>query len=299
MRNTFVNCLYEQAKTDDRIFVLTPDLGFSILEKFQEQFPDRFLNIGIAEQNAIGVAAGLALSGKLVYVYSIIPFITMRCFEQIRVDVAYMNTNVRIIGVGAGLSYGPAGATHHAIEDIAIMRTLPNMTICCPGDPVEVKGLIKQSFEHNGPIYFRLGKNNEPNIHDEGTPIRIGKAIRITEGNDLALITTSNMLEQGKQWVDDWAKEGMYATLVSMPTIKPFDIEAVQELIERGVPIVTLEEHSIIGGLGSVVAEIIAESGKAVKFKRIAIPDVYSHYVGSHMFLREKFGLNKMQINFI
>lgn len=298
MRNTFISCLTERAKTDERIFVITPDLGFSVLEPFREMFPDRILNVGIAEQNAVGVAAGLALSGKIVYVYSIIPFVTMRCFEQVRLDVAYMNTNVRLVGVGAGLAYGPQGATHHAIEDIAIMRALPNMTVCCPGDPIEVREMVSQSFDYQGPIYFRLGKNGEPAIHSEGTRIEIGKAVIIKEGNDLAIITTSNMLEQAWQWVGKLSQEGKRATLVSMPTIKPFDGEAIQKIISQGMPIVTLEEHNIIGGLGSAVAEIIAESGKAVKFKRIGIPDTYSHYVGSQGFLREKYGIDNIRLEF-
>lgn len=291
MRNTFLDCLVEQAKIDDRIFLITPDVGFSVLEKFADQFPDRYLNVGIAEQNAVGVAAGLALSGKLPYVYSMIPFVSMRCFEQVRVDVAYLNTRVRLVGIGAGLSYGPAGATHHAIEDIAIMRALPNLTVCCPGDPVETRSLIKESFDHPGPIYFRLGKNGEPSIHHPGAEITIGKAVKLTEGDDLALITTSNMLETGKRWVDGWASEGKRVTLLSMPTIKPLDVEAVRELIEKGIPMATLEEHNVIGGLGSAVSEVIAESGRGVDFKRIGIPDVYSHYVGGHDFLREKYGL--------
>lgn len=289
MRTTFINCLIEQARMDDRIFVLTPDMGFSLLEPFAAEFPDRFLNVGIAEQNAIGVAAGLALSGKLVYVYSIIPFVTMRCFEQVRIDVAYMKTNVRLVGVGAGLSYGPAGATHHAIEDIAIMRALPNMTICCPGDPVEVRELVNRSFEHSGPMYLRLGKSGEPTIHPESIHINIGQAIRVTLGDDLALITTSNMLEQGKKWIDEWSSEGRYVSLISMPTIKPLDTAIILQLLETGIPIITLEEHNVIGGLGSAVAEVIAESGKGISFSRIGIPDVYSHYVGSQQFLREKF----------
>lgn len=296
MRTTFINCLVERARTDNRIFVITPDMGFSVLEKFREEFPDRFLNVGIAEQNAVGVAAGLALSGKLVYVYSIIPFITMRCFEQVRLDVAYMKTNVRLVGVGAGFSYGPAGPTHHAIEDIAIMRALPNMTVCCPGDPIEVRELVTQSFNYDGPMYFRLGKNGEPRIHKDETKIEIGKAILLAEGNDLAVITTSNMLEEGKRWTDELANEGIKATLLSMPTIKPFDVAAVHKIIEKDLPIVTLEEHNIIGGLGSAVAEVIAESGKPVRFKRIAIEDAYSSCVGSQTFLREKFNLTKREM---
>jgi len=287
----------ERARIDERIFLVTPDVGFSVLEKFRDEFPDRFLNVGIAEQNAIGVAAGLALSGYTPYVYSMIPFVTMRCFEQVRLDVAYMNLNVRLLGLGAGLTYGPQGATHHAIEDIAIMRALPNMTVCCPGDPIEARELIRQSYEYQGPIYFRLGKNNEPLIHAEDARIEIGKAVRISEGDDLALITTSNMLEQGKNWVEEWARQGKHATLISMHTIKPFDRETVLRLIEKKLPIVTLEEHNIIGGLGSAVAEVIAESGKAVKFKRIAIPDAYAHDVGSQKFLRETFGINEFSLS--
>ncbi len=296
MRDTFIKSLVEQARVDDRIFLITPDVGFSVLERFAEEFPDRFLNVGIAEQNAVGVAAGLALSGKLPYVYSMVPFVTMRCFEQVRLDVAYMKAAVRLIGVGGGLIYGPAGATHHSIEDIAIMRALPNMTICCPGDIVEARELIEQSFHHDGPMYFRLGKNGDPAIHPEGTVVKIGRAVTVTEGNDLGLITTGNMLEQGRKWVDEWAAVGRVATLLSMPTIKPFDAKAVLGLVVRGMPLVTLEEHNIIGGLGSAVAEVIAESGRGVKFRRVAIPDTYSHYVGSQQFLRAKFGLDKFSL---
>ena len=298
MRNTFIKYLTEQARFDKRIFVITPDLGFSVLEKFRDEFPDRFLNTGIAEQNAIGIAAGLALSGKLVYVYSITPFVTMRCFEQVRLDIAYMKTNVRLVGVGAGLSYGAAGATHHAIEDIAIMRALPNMVVCCPGDPIEVRELVRQSFNFNGPIYFRLGKNGEPNIHNKETDIKIGQAIKITEGDDMTLITTGNMLEQGYHWMRQLKEQGKSITLLSMPTVKPIDREAIIKIINKGAPIVTLEEHNIIGGLGSAVAEIIAESGKGVKLVRRAIPDVFSHYVGSQSFLRKQFGLDKLDFQF-
>lgn len=296
MRSTFVDTLINRARHDERIFLITPDVGFSVLEKFADQFPDRFLNTGIAEQNAVGVAAGLALSGRIPYIYSMVPFVTMRCFEQVRVDVAYMKTNVRLVGIGAGFTYGPAGASHHAIEDIAIMRALPGMTVCCPGDPLEARCLIEQSFDFDGPIYFRLGRNGEPAIHPEGTEIRIGKAITVTDGDDLALITTSNMLEQGKRWVDVWAQAGKSVNLISMPTVKPLDVDAVKALIARGIPITTLEEHSIIGGLGSAVAEVIAESGIAVKFERIGINDEYSHYVGGQEYLKEKFGLNKITV---
>jgi transketolase len=300
MRTTFINTLTEEAKSNDNIFIITPDLGFSVLERFRDLFPNRFLNVGIAEQNAVGVAAGLALSGKIVYVYSIVPFVTMRCFEQVRVDVAYMNTNVRLVGVGAGLSYGPAGATHHSIEDIAIMRNLPNMTVCCPGDPIEVREIVRQSVAYQGPMYIRLGKNGEPVIHSENQPITIGQAVQVTQGKNLIIITTSNMLEEGKQIVDALQEAGKSASLVSMHTIKPFDSQAVLDLIKTGIPMVTLEEHNIIGGLGSAVAEVIAESGQAVRFKRIGIKDIFCHDVGSQQYLRGKL-INAYQeiINFM
>ena len=161
----------ELARQDERVFLLTADMGYSVLETFRDEFPDRFLNTGIAEQNTISIAAGLASRGKIVFVYSIIPFVTMRCFEQVRLDLAYNNSNVKIVGVGAGFTYGSLGSSHHALEDIAIMRSLPNMTVLCPGDPIEARELIKQSYELMGPVYIRLGKNGEPKIHPEGKRI--------------------------------------------------------------------------------------------------------------------------------
>ena len=293
MRTTFVKTLIELARKDDRIFLLTPDMGYSVLEPFRDEFPDRFLNTGIAEQNTIGVAAGLSLTGKIVYVYSIIPFVTMRCFEQVRLDLAYNETNVKLVGIGAGMTYGPLGPSHHGIEDIAIMRAIPNMTVLCPGDPIETSELIKRSYENEGPMYIRLGKNGEPNIHSNGTRIEIGKSIQITNGKDLVLITTSNTLELAKQWVDEWKEDGISVLLISMPSMKPFDKDSVEKLIAKKIPIFTLEEHNIIGGLGSAVAEIIAESGQSINFKRIGINDTFSHHVGNHTYQREKFGLLK------
>ena len=292
--------LIELARKDDRIFLLTPDMGYSVLESFRDEFPDRFLNTGIAEQNTIGVAAGLALTGKIVYVYSIIPFVTMRCYEQVRLDLAYNNANVKLIGIGAGLTYGSLGASHHAIEDIAIMKAIPNMTVLCPGDPIETKELVHRSYETYGPMYIRLGKNGEPKIHPDETKIDIGKSINVENGKDFALITTSNTLEIGKKWVDEWREENIHVNLISMPSIKPFDTEKIHELISKNLPIITFEEHNIIGGLGSSVAEIIAESGKSTKFKRIGLPDKFSHYVGQHEYQRKKFNLlEKPSIEFL
>jgi len=293
LRTTFIDTLIDLAEKDERIFLLTPDMGYSVLEPFREKFPSRFLNTGIAEQNTIGVAAGLAKSGKIVYVYSIIPFVTMRCFEQVRLDLAYNNTQVRLVGIGAGMTYGTLGPTHHAYEDIAIMRAIPNMKVICPGDPIETKELICQTYDLDGPIYIRLGKNGEPNIHKNPSIIEFGKAAELIKGDDLILITTSNMLETGNIWVEEWKKDGVNVTLVSMHTIKPLDQKFIEKLIDRKLPIITLEEHNLIGGLGSAVAEIIAESGFTIPFRRIGINDKFSHSVGSHNFQRKKFNLNE------
>jgi len=293
LRTAFIDTLRELARIDDRIFLLTADMGYSVFETFRDEFPDRFLNTGIAEQNTIGIAAGLASRGKIVFVYSIIPFVTMRCFEQVRLDLAYNFMNVKLVGVGAGLTYGPLGSSHHALEDIAIMRSLPDMTVLCPGDPIETRELIKRSYEYEGPVYIRLGKNGEPKIHPDETRIEIGKSITVLKGNDLALITTSNMLETGKKWVEEWKQDGVNVSLISMPSLKPFDSSTVKNLIDKEIPIITLEEHSVIGGLGSIISQVIATTGKPVKFQQIGINDKFSHVVGGHEFQRKKFMLDK------
>ena len=293
MRTTFVETLKELARQDERIFLLSADMGYSVFETFREEFPDRFLNTGIAEQNTIGIAAGLAARGKIVFVYSIIPFVTMRCFEQIRLDLGYNKSNVKIVGVGAGFTYGSLGSSHHALEDISLMRSLPNMTVLCPGDPIEARELIKQSYEHTGPVYIRLGKNGEPKIHPEDKKIPLGKAIKISDGDDLILITTSTMLETGKRWVDEWKDEKISASLVSMPTMKPFDTESIKKFILSNIPIISLEEHNIIGGLGSAIAEVIADTGIGVKFLRLGINDRFSHFVGGHDYQKQKSNLTE------
>lgn len=297
MRKTFINTLVELARVDDRIFLITPDIGYSVLEVFMKEFPDRFLNVGVAEQNAVGIAAGMALNGLIPYVYTINPFVCMRPFEQIRVDVAYMNTNVRIVGVGAGFSYGSAGATHHSIEDIAIMRVLPNMTVICPGDPWEVTEAVKASVDYKGPMFFRLGKHGEPVINNPKTIFKIGKAIKVRSGKDLSIITTSNTLEIGNNICEILKQKKISSSLISMHTMKPFDVKIINALLKTGKPIFTIEEHNIIGGLGSAVSEVIAESGFNPLFKRFGVNDMFSHYVGGHDYIRSKFGITKEKIS--
>lgn len=289
MRKTFINTLIDLARKDKDIVLITPDMGFSVLEPFFDEFPERAINCGIAEQNAVSIASGLALMGKKPYVYTIIPFLTGRAYEQVRLEVAYMNTNVKLIGIGAGFTYGAAGATHHAIEDISLMRTLPNMTVCCPGDNNEAEQIIRETVKNNKPMYIRIGRHNR-GIFDNNM-IEIGKASIIEKGEDIAIISTSNMLPDAYDYCQKLKSEGRKPYLISMHTIKPLDKECLLSLINKGVEIHTLEEHSIIGGLGSAVAEVIAESGKGIKFKRIGIPDEFSHYIGSQKYIKKQFGL--------
>lgn len=296
MKQAFINTLLELAEKDERIFLITGDLGFSILEEFAEKFPKRFFNMGVAEANTIGVAAGLALSGKTVFVYSIVPFITMRCFEQIRNDLCIQNLNVKLIGVGGGLCYGTAGPTHHSITDIAIMRALPNMIALSPGDSLETKESVKSAVSHQGPVYIRLGKSGKSKIHQEIFHFEIGKGITIKNGNDITIIATGNMLYNAKQVADKLINKGISCHLISMPTLKPIDKEIILKAAKKTKAIFTIEEHSLIGGLGSAAAEVLAESGDKVLFRRIALPDKFCRDVGNQDYLRIKNGLSVEKI---
>lgn len=296
MRITFVNSLLELAKKNKNIVLLTGDLGFSVFEKFIEELPNQYFNTGVAEQNMTGVAAGMATEGKIPIIYSIIPFVTMRNFEQIRNDICYQNLNVKIVGVGAGFSYGPYAHTHHGLEDIGILRTLANLTIICPGDPIETGLATKTALKHNGPVYLRLGKAGEPNVHRKTQNFKIGKGIIIEEGRDLTIIGTSTLLYMTHEVVGKLKGKGYSVRLISMPTIKPLDEEIILDSVEKTSAIFTIEEHSVIGGLGSAVAEILAEFGKPTIFKRIGVPDHFTKVIGLQEYMRKANGLSCDQI---
>lgn len=292
MRKVFANTLIKLAEKDPKICFLTPDMGYSIIDDFQIKFPKRYFNLGIAEQNVIAVAAGMALSGYKPYVYSVIPFIVHRCLEQIRVNISYANLNVKVIGIGAGFEYGVVGATHHGTEDITIMRSLPNFEVYSPGNFYEMEEITKLTAQNNKPTYIRIGKmkNNEIKPKNE---LLLYKASIIEEGRDkIAFLATGNILPSVFDYTQKLKEEGISPKLISMHTIKPIDKECILNLINENYQIYTFEEHSIIGGLGSAVSEIIAESGKAVNFKRIGVNDEYSHIVGSAEFIRQEFKLN-------
>lgn len=290
MRSAFIEELTRLARMDNNIVLVVGDLGFGVVQKFADEFPMQFVNAGVAEQNMTGIAAGMALSGRTVLTYSIANFPVIRCLEQIRNDVCYHDANVKIVAVGGGMAYGSLGMTHHATEDLAIMRAMPNMTVLAPNDPVEARLATRAAVEHRGPVYLRLGKQGEKSVHANDPDFRIGKAIRVRDGDDATLLVTGGLLLNAMNAAEQLASRGTHAAVVSVPSIKPFDVDAV--LDARGA-IFTIEEHSIIGGLGGVVAETLAEAGLGTVFKRIGLPgEQFSSKIGDQEYLRREFGLD-------
>jgi transketolase len=293
VRNAFLDTLFELAQQDERVVFITGDLGYRVVEKFMEQRPRQFLNAGVAEQNMTGLAAGMALSGKIVFTYSIGNFPTMRCLEQIRNDVCYHEANVKIVTVGGGFAYGPMGVTHHAIEDLAVMRAIPGLMVVAPGDPVETRAATRAITAHPGPCYLRLGKAGEPTVHPGPIEFQLGKAIRFREGRDLTLISTGGMLQTAAKAAERLATQGIQTRVLSMHTLKPLDESAVLAAARETGCIATLEEHSVNGSLGSAVAELLAETWDVkVPFKRIGMPPIFSPHIGSQEYMLQKHGLN-------
>jgi transketolase len=297
MRAAFITTLMQLAENDERIVFLTGDLGFSVLESFSTKFPNRFYNFGVSEQNMTGAAAGLALCGKKAISYSITPFVTMRPFEQVRIDIAFQKANVIIVGVGSGFSYGSLGPTHHATEDIALMRALPNMVVLCPGDPVEAALATRAAVAHDGPVYLRLGKGKEPIVHK--TPpeaLVIGGSFLMRDGSDVTIISTGDGLANAAAAAEQLAKEGISARHISMPCVKPLDRRAVLKAADETRILITVEEHQVNGGLGSAVAETLAEAGVGVPLLRIGVPDRFMDHAGSQQYLRRSNGLDAQSI---
>lgn len=294
MRETCLDQVYELAKADPRIMFVGSDLGVGTLRKFKEEMPDRFFMEGISEMHLVGMSAGLALEGAIVYANTISTFLTRRCFEQVAVDVCLHNLNVRLIGNGGGLVYAPLGPTHLAIEDISIFRALPNMTIVAVADADEMKRLMPQTVDHQGPIYIRLGKGYDPIVTNDTVPFRIGKGLHMRVGGDVLLVTTGITLKVAQEAAKALAPEGIECAILHMPTIKPFDLELLLDLAGRVRAVISIEENTILGGLGSAVAEAIAEAGYSPgkKFRRIGIPDVFSDRYGTQANLMDYHGIS-------
>jgi len=283
MRQACLDMVYELAKTDQRVFFIGSDLGVGTLDKFKDEMPDRFFMEGVSEANVIGMATGLSLEGKITYVNTIATFLTRRCFEQVVLDACLHNANVRLIGNGGGLVYAPLGPTHLAVEDIAIMRAIPNMTVVAPADADEMRRFMPLTLDHQGPIYIRLAKGYDPIVTTDEHKFEIGKAICMRQGSDALIISTGITLKVALDAAEMLEVEGAHASVLHMPTIKPLDVESLMVSLSKTSVVVTVEEHSIIGGLGSAVAETIAEANfePSKRFRRMAIPDQFVENYGS------------------
>lgn len=297
MRDAFVRALTEIARLDPQVMLLTGDLGFGVLTSFAQNLPRQYLNVGVAEQNMTGIAVGLALEGKTVFTYSIGNFPTLRCLEQIRNDVCYHNAKVKVVCIGGGFSYGPLGISHHATEDIAIMRALPNLKVVAPGDIEETRLATRAIYEEEGPCYLRLGRGGEGNVHGMLSTFELGKAIPLFPVGDIALLCTGGMLGNAVAARELLEAGNVSASLHSLHTLKPLDATLIERLSASARFIVTVEEHSIVGGLGGAVAEILAEiPAPKAHLVRIGLRAGFSSEVGDQNYLREIYGLSPAAI---
>jgi transketolase len=297
MRDTFVRTLTELAAADPSIFLITGDLGFGVLTDFARAFPRQYLNIGVAEQNMTGVATGMALEGRTVFTYSIGNFPTLRCLEQIRNDVCYHEANVKIVSVGCGMSYGPLGISHHATEDIAILRALPNITVLSPCDLWEAEQATRAVASHSGPALLRLDKSAAPESVRLGESFQLGKARTIREGRDVTLVATGGILGEAMAAADLLSLQAINCRILSMHTLKPLDIEALCAAATETDGIVTVEEHTVEGGLGGAVAENLLEAGVIPRFfLRVGLRGGFSSIVGSQQYLRKVYSLDAQSI---
>lgn len=301
MRNSLIKTICEEAQINDNIVILTGDLGYHVLDKFSDMYPDRFINCGIAEENMTSVAAGLALEGKCAFTYSIGNFCSLRCLEQIRNDICYHNANVKIVALAAGFAYGALGMSHHATEDIAAMKVLPNITVFSPCDPIETRAVTKAAIELNTPCYIRLGRGGEKDIHSQEIEnFMVGKAILLNEGNDACIFSTGAITIEAKKAVESLASQGINVSLYSFPTIKPIDEDLIFKCAKKYKFIVTVEEHQIYGGFGSSIADVLSsDSSMHAKIVRIGLKDEYTSIVGSTDYLRKTYKMDASAIESI
>lgn len=298
MRGKCLNMVHELARKDERIVFLGSDLGFGTLKKFREELPERFIMEGINEAHAIGMAAGLAFDGRIVYVNTIATFLTRRCFEQVALDLCLHKADVRLIGNGGGLVYAPLGSTHLAIEDIAIFRALPNMAIVAVADAEEMERMMPQTVDWPGPLYIRLAKGYDPIVSDPAIPFVLGKGMEIRRGTDALILCTGVTLGPAKAAADELAGEGISCSILHMHTVKPFDSELFLDMAGGVRAVVSVEEHTVVGGLGGAAAELLAETpfARQPRFKRLGIPDIFPDKYGTQNQLMSRFGIDQKAV---
>ncbi len=299
MRDVFIKELEKQVENNPEIILITGDLGFGVLDNFKSKFPKNYINAGVAEQNMTGIAAGLALEGRIVFTYSIGNFPTLRCLEQIRNDICYHNLNVNIVSVGAGFSYGALGMSHHATEDLSIMRSLPEMTVLSPCGTWETEKATKEAISLNSPIFLRLDKSegDDSPVSDMNEKFIIGKGRKLSNGEDCAIFVTGGILEEVQKAVLTLKKENIKVSILSLHTVKPLDKDLIISTCKKMRCVVTVEEHNITGGLGSAISEILMDHNVSVSnFLRIGLNDEYSSIVGSQRYLREQYEMDYKSI---
>lgn len=295
MRDTFTRCLEAYAQTHEELVLITGDLGFGVLFPFMEKFPERFLNAGISEQAMVSMAAGMALEGKTVVVYSIGNFPTLRCLEQIRNCCAYHEANVKIVCVGAGFVYGTLGMTHHATEDMSALRILPGVKVYAPADAAETEAVMGPFLSEPGVAYLRIGRGGEPRCHAEGelSGYRCGQALEQFSGTDAYILTAGGILSSAIDAAGRLKEAGLSVGVASFPTIKPLDEAYLEALCERVPVLFTLEEHTVIGGFGGAVCEFVCGlAGKRPRVVRLGLQDTYCSIVGNQAYLEKHFGLD-------
>lgn len=292
MRNHLINKITEIAEKDKNIMLVTADLGFSVVENFKNKFPNRYINVGIAEQNMAAVAAGLALEGNTVFIYSIGNFPTLRCIEQIRNDICYHNANVKILAVGSGFAYGTLGMTHHATEDLAIMRAMPNMCVFTPCDSISAEAIAEDICKIQGPCYVRLERGGEPIVFNKNEQFIIGELKELRKGKGVAIITIGTVINEALKATDELLKENKEISVYSVYSLKPINKEQILKIVENNQYIITVEEHQITGGLGSTIAEIIAENDVKTQLIRLGLHDEFTSVVGNQEYLRDVYKLD-------
>ncbi|MEP7354606.1 MAG: transketolase C-terminal domain-containing protein [Acidobacteriota bacterium] len=293
MRDAFIARFEQLAASNPRVLLITGDLGFGVLDNFAKRFPGQYLNAGVAEQNMTGLAAGLALDGRIVVTYSIGNFPTLRCLEQIRNDAAYHNANVKIVAVGGGFSYGALGVSHHATEDLAILRAIPGITVLAPGCLWEAEEATAAMLDNKGVCYLRLDKSSAGRTNQPGETFELGKIRTLRNGSDITLVATGGILGVALEAADALAAEGISARVLSVHTLKPFDSETIFQACRETGGIVTLEEHMVDGGLGGLIAETCLEAGIVPKvFRRVGLRSCFATIVGSQNYLRSHYQMD-------
>jgi transketolase len=296
-RATYGQAILMLAEKLDNLMVLSADLGNSSgLDRFKATYPDKFLNIGIAEQNMIGVAAGLAKEGSVVFASSFAPFITMRAAEQVRMNMGYMDLNIKTVAIGSGVSMSFLGNSHFGLEDASIMRSIPNMTVVSPADCAEIVKTVFAAAEYPHPMYIRLtGAVGFPVVYEDDYDFQIGKAVEIKNGTDVSIVATGSMVYESLEAAKNLEEVGISVSVLNMHTIKPLDTDALDKLIKKGKTIFTIEEHSITGGLGSAVAEYVSSIPNSPVVNRIGLPDEFV-ITAEYRYILEKYGLVGIQI---